>query len=349
MTNAAQTKTGGRTRAWSDRRESESQLAEFAKRVAAQQARLREHVPSLGGKIHRAQHQKQILGAFGTVRILDSTPAKAKLGAFRTPGVHRAAVRFSNGQPCPFADQSADVRGVAVKFFSAGDEEIDLLATNEGARSHARDTATFMDVADALVERIVGGNLAFGEAMLKEIFRRILGPLDAARSIAILLKETSRKVESVATESYWGSVVKLGDGPVKYSLHPHPSTASGTRGDRHDPDYLRADLQSRLAVAPVKFRIALQFFVDEDRTPVNDASVAWKADLVHVAELEIPTWPGPRAEEVVHGFAFNPVHGFEPLGMTHGRKTVYEASAKNRNATPESEVRRHFLDGANGG
>jgi hypothetical protein len=347
MTEAAETKAGGRTGAWVDRPESEAQLAEFARRVGQQQARLREHVASLGGKIPRGQHQKQLLGAFGTLRILDSIPAKARLGPFRSSGVHRAAVRISNGQPCPFADRDPDVRGIAAKFFSADDEETDLLATNEGGRSHARDTAAFLEIADALIDKITRGNLAFGETVLKEVVHRVLAPLDAARALAILLKETSRKVESMATESYWGSVVKLGEYPVKYSFHPHPSTAQGKKGDRHDYDYLRIDLQNRLAAGPVKFRIALEFFVDEKRTPINDASVAWKADFVEVAELEIPGMPDPRDEEIVAGFAFNPSHGLEPLGITHGRKAAYEASAKNRNATPRSEVRRYFLDAAN--
>jgi hypothetical protein len=346
MTDAAEIRTGGRKQAWIDRPDGAAQLAELAKRVGEQQARLREHVASLGGKMDRAQHQKQLLGAFGTVRVLDSIPPKAKLGAFRSPGIHRAAVRFSNGQPCPFADHAADVRGIAVKFFSKDDEEIDLLATNEGGRSHSRDATTFMDIGDALIERIIRGNLGFGEAVLKEVFHRILGPLDAARSLAILLKETSRKVESTTTESYWGSVVKFGESPIKYSLLPHPSTPPGTHGDRHNSDYLRADLQNRLQAAPVRFRIALEFFVDEVSTPVNDASVAWKGDPIDVAELEIPRLPEARDEEIVQGFAFNPGHGFEPLGITHARMAIYEASAKNRNATPQSEVRRHFHDGS---
>jgi hypothetical protein len=344
MRDAAEAKMRGGTQAWVDHPDSDAQLAELAKRVGQQQARLREHVASLGGKIDRGQHQKQLLGAFGTIRILDSTPAKAKLGPFRSSGTHRAAIRFSNGQPCPFADQAPDVRGIAVKFFSENDEEIDLLVTNEGGRSHSRDATTFMDMGDALIERIIRGNVGFGEAVLKEILHRILGPLDAARSLAILVKETLRKVESAAVESYWGSVVKLGEEPIKYSFHPHPTTAPGTRGDRHNSDYLRADLQNRLSAAPVKFRIALQFFVSEDDTPVNDASVAWKGDLIDVAELEIPRLPKARDEEIVQRFAFNPSNGFEPLGITHARKAVYEASAKNRNATPRTEVRRYFLE-----
>jgi hypothetical protein len=347
MTEAAETKAGGRAGAWRDHPDSEAKLAEYSRRIGEQQARLREHVASLGGKTPRGQHQKQLLGAFGTIRILDLIPPSAQLGAFRRPGVHRAAVRISNGQPCPFADREPDVRGIAAKFFSEDDEEIDLLATNEGGRSHTRDTSTFLDIADTLIEKIIRGNLAFGEAVLKEVFHRILAPRDAARALAILLKETSRKVESMTTESYWGSVVKLGAYPVKYSLHPHPSTAPGTKGDRHDYDYLRTDLRNRLAAGPVKFRIALQLFVNEDDTPINDASVAWKANLVDVAELEIPRLPDAQEEEIVQGFAFNPSHGFEPLGITHGRKAVYEASAKNRNATPQSEVRRAFR-GADG-
>jgi len=64
---------------------------------------------------------------------------------------------------------------------------------------------------------------------------------------------------------------------------------------------------------------------------------------VEVAELEIPRLPIARDEETIQVFAFNPSRGFEPLGITHARKAVYEARAKNRNATPQSEVRRHFL------
>jgi catalase len=342
MKDPAATKSDERNAAWLDGPVSDAQLVELAKRVGEQQARLREHVASLGGKMDRAQHQKQLLGAFGTVRILDAIPAKAKHGPFAVSGTRRAAVRISNGQPCPFADHAPDVRGLAVKFLSDDEQEVDLLATNEGGRSHTRDATQFMDIADALIEKIIGGNLGFGEALLKEVFHRILCPLDAARALAILLKETSRRVESATTESYWGSVVRLGDCAVKYSFHPHPSTAPGTKGDRKDPDCLRVDLQNRLAAAPVKFRMTLQFFVDEDDTPVNDASVVWKADLVDVGELEIPRLPEPRDEQVVQRFAFNPSHGFQPLGITHARRTVYETSAKNRDAMPPSEVRRHF-------
>jgi catalase len=346
MADAAETETGGRTEAWTDRPYSEAQLAELAKRVGQQQARLRENVAALGGKMDRGQHQKQVLGAFGTIRILDSIPAKARLGPFRRPGIRRAAVRVSNGQPCPFADRAADVRGIAVKYFSEDDGEVDLLATNEGGRSHTRDAATFVDIGDALIERIIRGNLGFGETLLKEVFHRMLGPLDAVRSVGILLKETSRRVESTTTETYWGSVVKLGPYPVKYSFHPHTPAAPVATADRHDFDYLRTDLKNRLAAGPVLFRVALQFFVDEERTPVNDASVAWRADYIDVAELEIPRWPEASDEEIVQGFAFNPRNGFEPLGITHARNAVYDASAKNRNATPRSEVRRYFLEGA---
>jgi catalase len=60
--------------------------------------------------------------------------------------------------------------------------------------------------------------------------------------------------------------VQLGDVAIKYSLHPHESSAAGTVGDRHGDDYLREDIVSRLAKGPVKWRLCLQLFVDEERT-----------------------------------------------------------------------------------
>jgi catalase len=44
--------------------------------------------------------------------------------------------------------------------------------------------------------------------------------------------------------------------------------------------------------------------------------------------------------------AFNPVHGFPPLGITHARGAVYEASARNRGALGTDEARALLADGA---
>src|SRR5512144_1579643 len=99
-----------------------------------------------------ATKARQLLGAFGTLHIRDDVPAQAKYPPFVAPGDYKVACRFSNGQSSPFPDQSPDVRCVALKFFTNDGIETDLLMTQEGGRSHARNAEQFMKAADVLVD-----------------------------------------------------------------------------------------------------------------------------------------------------------------------------------------------------
>ncbi len=329
---------------WVDQAESAETLAAFADRVGAQQRKIAQGRPELHGCIGRGQHQKQLLGAFGMLHVDPDVP-EVRLGPFARAAHYRVACRISNGQPCPERDQAPDVRGIALKFFTAEGRETDLVMTNEGGRSHARNAAQFTDVADILAAlQLRRGALEALKEFTADMLHGSLGPIEAARVVAILGKETLlRSVESMATEHYWGSVVRLGDLALKYSAHPHTSTRPGAFADRKQPDYLREDLLHRLAEEPLRFEIALQLFADEESTPVHDASVAWKSPLVRVGLLEIPARPAEDDERLIDRMAFNPGNGFEPLGITHARKVAYAASAKNRGALTTDEIRRYFV------
>jgi catalase len=325
---------------WEDRAESPPVIALLARRVATQQKLVANGSPALGGRVGRGQHQKQLLGAFGTLRIREGLPHTVRGGPF-VPGLYKVACRISNGQPCPFHDQAPDVRGIAVKFFTLAGAETDLVMTNEGGRSHARDAVEFTDVADVLAAFVLpGGTLKAMGKLLRTVFKRLGGPARAARVAAILGKETVlHKVQSMMTEHYWGSVVRLGDAAMKYSAHPHEETAAGTDANRSSPDYLRDDLRHRLAKGSLRFTVAVQFFADEARTPVNDASVAWRAPLVTIGEIDLPALPTAEEEAAIDRMAFNPGNGFEPLGITHARKAAYATSAKNRGAMGTDHAR----------
>nr|WP_284509548.1 catalase [Caballeronia sp. GAFFF3] len=318
---------------WTDKLDDAATLAMLVTAIGAQQTKLAasKHT-GLNGQVDRAQHQKSLLGAFGLLRIADDIPDAARFGPFaKHPATYRAACRISNGQPCPQPDTSPDVRGIALKFFTEEGAETDLLMTNEGGRSHARDAAQFMAVADIIVALLAEGTVSGIAQGLREMMMARLGPVEGARILAILFKETRvHHVDSLATEHYWGSVVQLGQAAIKYSLHPHPSTSSGTNAERHGDNYLRADICNRLEQGPVKWRLGVQFFVDEQTTPVNDASIAWKSDVVTIGELEIDAPPSVDDEARIERLAFNPANGFAPLGITHARKDVYAASAANR-------------------
>jgi catalase len=332
---------------WLDRSESPDVLAALADRVARQQETVASGAPALSGRIGRGQHQKQLLGALGKLSIHPSIPAAAAVGPFARLGEYKVACRISNGQPCPFHDQAPDVRGIALKFFTTAGVEADLVMTNEGGRSHARDAAQFTDVADLLAAFAArGGRLAALWAFARKLGKDFAAPAQMARAAAILGKETIfHRVESMTTEHYWGSVVKLGPAAIKYSVHPHSSTRAGTDADPRTPNYLRVDLLNRLGRGPIIFDLALQFFVTEDVTPVNDASAVWKAPLVPIGRVEIVSAPSRADEDLIDRMAFNPANGFEPLGITHVRKLAYATSARNRGALETEEVRSYLAGG----
>ncbi|WP_300318966.1 catalase [Accumulibacter sp.] len=339
--------TNGTGTGWQDQHESAEAIAALAERIGEQQRRVAaSRNAGLDGRIARGQHQKQHLGARGTLRIFDDIPPVLRSGPFVTPGTRPVACRFSSGQPCPLSDNDADVRGVALKFFTPLDVETDLLMTNEGGRSHARTASQFMDFADILVARIEGGASAALQVLISELHAGKMAPDDLPRIVAILTRETIlHSVDSLATERYWGSVVALGDLAMKYSLLPHPATAPGSDGAGRGDDYLRQDLLHRLQEGPLKWQLCVQLFVDEKRTPVNDASIAWAGTPIAVAELEIAAPASDADEQLINQMAFNPCNGFAPLGITHARKEVYAASARNRASRGllSSEQARRFL------
>lgn len=339
------TGTGGT--GWEDKPDSPAVLLALAERIGDQQRRLAASPNAgLNGQVDRGQHQKQHLGVRGTLRIFEQIPDALKKGPFAAPLVCPVACRFSGGQPCPFSDQDADVRGVALKFFTPLGTETDLLMTNEGGRSHARAATPFMDFADVLVARIEHGASGALKVLTSELLERKLGPVEALNIFAILTKEVVlHSVESLATEHYWGSVVALDDVAIKYSLHPHATTRPGTEANDKADDYLRQDLRNRLKTGPVKWQLSVQSFVNEQETPVNDASIAWAGTPIPVGELEIDSVPTDAEESLVNQMAFNPGNGFSPLGITHARQSIYAASVRNRAARGllGSDEARRFL------
>src|SRR5258708_26607420 len=107
---------------WIDQPEDAEVIAVLVEKIKAQQAAIAASSKThLDGRIDRGQHQKQTLGAFGTLRIFDTIPPELKQGPFAKQNAlapslsYRVACRFSNGQPCPFSAKAPDVRVVAIK------------------------------------------------------------------------------------------------------------------------------------------------------------------------------------------------------------------------------------------
>lgn len=332
---------------WTDAPYTDATSVALVERIGDQQRRIAaSRASGLNGQADRGQHQKLLLAARGRLRIFDELPAALRMGPFASPLSFTVACRFSNGQPCTFPDASPDVRGVALKFFLPENDEVDLLMTNEGGRSHAADARSFMAFADVLVAKIEAGPTGALRELAKALRRGELALGEVAKIGYILVKEVGlHRARSLTAERYWGSVVGLGPAAIKYSLHPSDPVPPSIPLRAHGADRLREDLLRRLAQGPVRWQLAAQLFVDEASTPVNDAAQAWSSPIVAVGELEIASPPTAGDEETINKMAFNPANGFQPLGITHARKDVYAASASNRSGRgllSADEARRYL-------
>ena len=156
--------------------------------------------------------------------------------------------------------------------------------------------------------------------------------------IKTLSRRISRPPASLAGETYWGQApFKWGPLAVEYKFKPRDFVGR-KRGSGEG--YLAEDLRERVKAGPIRFDFLLARFVDEERTPIEDAAKQWDSEYVRVADLVILQSPsvddeaGRRAREEIDTIEFSPWNAtddFRPLGsLNRSRKRVYQASAAMR-------------------
>lgn len=277
----------------------------------------------------RTLHAKMVAGVTDARLIVDATlPAIFQVMHFQPGATLPVAVRFSNASPIPQPDFAPDMRGVALKIEPGGGDVHDLLMTSYPV-SHARDARQFVEFAaiaqgprETFVERLVAH---FGEAEAK----RMLDNVQAA----------ARPCTSLATQRFWSrGAILWGEMPVRFDLRPVAKSMPSASA-LEAPDSLRTELASRLASGDVMFRLALQPFVNETETPIEDAGVQWEESVsepVEIATLVISQRllddeEGKRQADRVSSLAFNPWNApasFRPLGnLNRVRGVVYGMSA----------------------
>jgi Animal haem peroxidase/Catalase len=293
------------------------------------------------GGIERALHVKAVLAVEeAELRFRDDLPDDLRVG-FAQPGkAYPAVVRISNaanrGQP----DYKPDLRGIALRITVSPKEQHDLLATNYPV-SHARNAYQFVAFALATA----GGTLSRLKGLLKLIFT--VGLFETIRMLANVSKARKHKVRSVALETYWsrGAMCWGKDQAVRFLIRPQDGAPGAPDPSKTDPEYLAKEAALRLARGDIVFELCIQRFVDRKKTPIEDTSIEWKADVsppVPVATLTISKGDvgcaASRANSrAIEGFAFNPwntTEEFKPLGnLNRARKTAYDASAGHRQST----------------
>jgi hypothetical protein len=300
-----------------------------------------------GGKLLRGLHAKGNAGVAAELTVLDGLPEEARVGIFGRPGSYRGWARFSNGAGCRFSDRRHDVRGFALKLVGVpGAKLIPGLenATTQDFLAIRTPSTPFRDAYEFMW--FVGA--ADNPALL---LPRAIGRFGLMRTIRIV-RQVSRGVgapmPSLATTRYFSALpIQFGAYAVRYAFTPQQTDRGSNSAS---PQYLREELAERLQRGPLHWDFGVQFFVDEARTPIEDASREWlesDAPLVTLARLTLPQQDldsprGLKLAEMVEKLSFDPWHApveFRPLGnMMRARNHAYRLSTQTRGAAPEPEA-----------
>ena len=314
---------GSPSTAWRERidPEEEARFARQGERLGAlHAARSARYGPG------RLLHRKPVFAARATFEVLADPPAEARHGLFATPARYSAVARLSNGSFDVQANAKADIRGFAVKVMGVTGpsalggvtDSQDFLFINHDLFA-SRTSDDFVDVAVAA---------ARGQPALLVWLFRTFGLRGALSRLKTLAAALGKPFSGFATETF-NTVLPIAIGPYAARVRLSPSApALPSRKD------FELDMRDRLGAGPVVYDIALQFFVDEAITPIENPTIAWpeaQSPFVNVGRL---TLDGPADD--VEAMKFDPWGGLadhRPLGeIMRARKAAYYLSQKGRGA-----------------
>jgi catalase len=291
-------------------------------------------------------------GVRAKFEVRSNIPGHLQVGLFQPGAIYAALVRFSNARGEVLGDLSKDQRGVAIRLKTNPGESLspredsnvqDFLMTNTPI-SFARNPVQFIEVGEILL----GGIGRVVPRLVKKY-----GFKEARRIMAVFLAPVI-SFKPLQMNTYWSRTsYKFGEYAVRYLIQPSAgskawSTArqlsevlrSVTQDAPQREHYLREKLREALREGEVRFDFCVQLFVDEKRTPIEDAYIEWKesdSPPIPIATLIIPKQEFDRQlQDDMEQLAFNPwnTNDLTPLGLINlARKNVYDASASHRGAS----------------
>lgn len=276
----------------------------------------------------RALHRKQLAALRATVEVPGDLPPYAKQGIFRMANKYDAWIRLSNGGFNRAPDHVPDIRGFSVKVLGVSGRAAlggEAVSQDFALINHERfSSATSIDFTKVVT---TGGSTRGG------IVLRLLknpGMIPQLKTVSDALKEP---FSGFATQDFF-SAAPLTFGP--YAVRVKLAAASSEVNPAAAQDWA-ADIYARLEQGPLRYDLQVQFFIDEQQTPIEDASVNWQAPYLTVARLSIPRQqPDAAFAEEVEAARFDPWNALvehRPLGeVMRARKVAYFASQQHRSA-----------------
>jgi catalase len=332
--------------------ENDQNFDDLAKRIQRMQDRARnsalEKDPS--ATLKRGFHAKGT-GVRAKFKVSLDLAEDFRIGLFQPGAEYEALVRFSNARGEVLGDLGKDQRGIAIRLKTNPREKLspqddtdiqDFLMTNTPV-SFARNPNQFIEVGEILLEgtRNVIPNLVkkYGFQEARRILGVFLAPIVSFKPLQM--------------NQYWSRTsYRFGDTAVRYLIRPIDGSESWStfrqvievmRSLRHDrphrENYMREKLREALQSGDVCFDFCIQVFVDDKKTPIEDAYIEWMekdSPPLPIAAIVIPRQAlDEQLQQEMERMAFNPwnTKDFTPLGLINlARRDVYGASASHRNA-----------------
>jgi hypothetical protein len=254
--------------------------------------------------------------------VTTGLPTALRVGLFATPGTYRAFIRFANASS--HNDREKDVRGMSISIADVPGENLTPGSRKQDFVLNSHPVMVAPDAKEFM---------AFLEANEAGGLRRIL--YFAAHPALARIGLAAQQHHSCHLDiPYWSATPYLfGSGrAVKYIVRPRANRPSPMPSPLTD-NYLSEALRKRLDAADATFDFLVQFQVDADRMPIEDATVEWKEEdspYVAVASIQIPRQQIAAPETAAcEKSAFDPWHSLvehRPLGsLNRARRAIYPA------------------------
>ena len=304
--------------------------------------------------IERGFHAKGT-GVRANFHVRPDIPKHLQIGLFQSGRAYDALVRFSNARGEVLGDLSKDQRGIAIRLKTIPGESLaptddsniqDFLLTNTPI-SFARNPVQFIEVGEIILDGIAG---VIPRLLKKYGFR------ETRRIVGVFLAPLISFAPYQMNEYWSRTSYKFGEAAVRFLIRPPADAKRSSPGDQlsgvlrsllqggsQKDHYLREKLRDGLKEGEIKFDFCVQLFVDDKRTPIEDAFIEWKEEdspPIEIATLVIPKQDlDVPLQRDIEQMAFNPwnTEEFTPLGLINlARKNVYDASAIHRGAPVKS-------------
>ncbi len=273
--------------------------------------------------LKRGFHAKGV-GVRGKFQVRSDIPKHLQVDLFQPSATYDALIRFSNARGEVLGDLSKDQRGVAIRLRTIPGETLspkdatniqDFLMTNTPI-SFARNPVQFIEVGEILL----GG--------IGKVFPRLVkkyGFQEARRILGVFLAPII-SFKPYQMNQYWSRTsYKFGDHSVRYLIRPSAGMKISSTGEQlagvvrsllqggeQKDYYLREKLREALRESDVRFDFCIQLFLDEKRTPIEDAYIEWKeldSPPIPIATLIVPKQEMDiQLQQDMEGMAFNPWH-----------------------------------------